>query len=176
MDGVLSVFNEQACIEKPFNRIGSHYFRTCKPDFNAISLFKIINFASNTQTHVLTRIYLEIDDIDIRSSLTDEIIEDKHLWLKRYLPPDTDYIALRQTPDKSFVIRKIPVEDRESHILIDDDPAVLQNWKEYGGSAIQWLQPTRKIAQWEQGMTITPSSSIAEICATVLPYLRLKLN
>lgn len=153
MDGVLSVFDEQASLDKPFNIPGSHYFRTCMPDEDAIELFKTLNTRNNTM-HVLTRIFYEIDDPVILKQIIDETVIDKREWLNEHVSPDVDYIALQQTGAKSVILDNIPSTERIFHVLIDDDPRILQDWVDHGGSGIQWLQPGRNINRWMRGLTI----------------------
>ena len=167
MDGVLSVFDETACLDKPFNRPGSHYFLSCEPDCRAVALFDAARRTADAEAHVLTRIYLEIDDPDVLAAAIEEAADDKLEWLHRHVAHDRmsagfGYMPLRQVASKSDVLAGVPMEERWSHVLVDDDPAILQDWVGAGGSGVQWLQAGRRVGKWADGPVIGPGTSVQD--------------
>lgn len=150
MDGVLSVFDEQACIDKPFNRLRSHYFLTCEPDMTAIRLAHISGKLADCRARILTRIYLDTGNEALNMLLAQEHHDDKQAWCDTYLRPDlaATFSSIWQTPDKNCLLRNIPQEARRHMVLIDDDPRNLIPWTAAGGTGIQYIQKTRRVEPW----------------------------
>ena len=170
MDGVLVYFDEQAKTDKPFNILNSHYFTTCPPDVTAVDVMKSLSLLPGCDVKVLTRVYLEIPDERLLNQLLDEHTADKRAWCERFLDfraardwsqvnTVDDFICLRQTNVKTAVLDGIPQHLRRHHVLIDDDPVILAAWVNAGGSAVQFLQPQRKVAMWH-GKIIKSGDSV----------------
>lgn len=159
MDGVLSVFDEGASKSKPFNQVGLHYFQTVEPDKAAISLLKQASKIPNSVTKILTRVWLDINDPEQLKAALQENIDDKRIWCQRFIgqPWASTYGTLTMTETKSDILKQVPVKQRKNYILIDDDPKILQDWVNTGGTGIQWLQPNRTlVSPWRQGPVIGP--------------------
>lgn len=168
MDGVLSVFSEEDAKAKPFNVPGSRYFRSCVPDFAAIGLFKVINNMPDMSAEVLTRIWYDVEDPDVLKAILAESKADKREWAARHISPEPRYTALMQADAKSSVLDNIPPGERRLHVLIDDDPRMCRDWRDHGGSAVQYLQPRRKVPRWDSGFAIGPKTPAEQALHAVL--------
>lgn len=157
MDGVLAVFDE-TCPKTVVLSPGTHYFRTCLPDPRAIFLLQWLSHVRQTKTAVFTRLFGFLDD-----SLKTEQASDKRLWCgdmlgEEYAKDGTFFCTDAQKHD---LLLPMPAEQRRFHILVDDDPAVLSNWRKAGGSCIQYMQPERRTEVHERAC-IRPEHSFED--------------
>lgn len=148
MDGVLAVFEEdvpKSDVLDPAKR----YFRHVPPDDRALRLARALHaLGSETcSVHVLTRLFAD-------QSASDKILQDKDKnkwaadrlpWLR--LPYGKDAYHCVDT-GKGQVLSQVPPGQRLYHVLIDDEPSQLQDWVNAGGTAVQYLQPDRRIERW----------------------------
>lgn len=146
MDGVLAIFDE-TCPKTVVLSPGTHYFRTCLPDPRAVFLLQWLNHVERTKTAVFTRLFSFLED-----SLKAEQAADKRLWCGDMLGREytNNGIFLCTDAGKHDLLRSVPAENRKFHILIDDDPIVLSDWRQTGGSCIQYMQPGRRITARER--------------------------
>lgn len=174
MDGVLVHFDEQDSITKPFMELGSHYFLHQAPDTKAVDLMRALDEFPRVRTHVLTRLFPDLDD-----DVADEQEADKLAWCRNtrlsagFEPGrEAPFACLRGTPDKNAPLLAVPKwNDRAYHILIDDDRQVLRDWEAIGGVGFQYRQYRRTCACWHRGL-LTWDMPMAEMAAAILkaPY------
>lgn len=140
MDGVLVHFDET----HPKNAImapGGHYFLACAPDPRAIALWERLQRHPSMETAVLTRLFRGLP-----AALKQEQATDKLDWCRKNL--DARPCALRflcTDGSKREFLEDVLEGERRLHVLLDDDPAVLTDWENAGGTGIQYLQPARHV-------------------------------
>ena len=146
MDGVLAIFDEQDAVTKPFMTPNSHYFRYCQPDSTAVRLMRKFHEKPGVKVNILTRI------LNVQNMIH-EWSEDKAIWAANNCMAMYDKIIITAKPNKTSILARIPEQERRQHVLIDDDPMILDTWQVVGGTSIQYLQPQRIVPTWD-GITI----------------------
>ena len=164
MDGVLAIFDEQDAVTKPFMTPNSHYFRHCWPDSTTIRLMHEFHEKPNIQVNILTRI-LNIPN------MIHEWSEDKAAWAADNCAAMYDRIIITTKPNKAGILAEIPEQKRRQHVLIDDDPMILDTWQAVGGTSIQYLQPQRIVPTWD-GITIKYTDPYDKSAKTIDALLR----
>ena len=166
MDGVLAVFDEQDAVTKPFMVPNGHYFRYCWPDSKAIRLMRKFHEKPGIQVKILTRI------LNVQTMIH-EWSEDKAIWAADNCMAMYDKIIITAKPNKAGILAEIPEQERNQHILIDDDPMILDTWQSVGGTGIQYLQTQRIVPTWD-GIVIKstdPEDKSIETVNTILHTL-----
>lgn len=162
MDGVITVYERWAFRGKNpiFEELGSHYFRTCKPDYKIIDSMKVLNKCSNV--YILTSVSKD-------SEISKEQVNDKILWLSKYCPfidIPKQFIPINSGISKSkYVSSKID-------ILIDDYNTNLLEWENAGGTAVKYLNGVNSYNSFKNGCMISKDMSVDEIvsCLKSIEY------
>lgn len=167
MDGVLAVFEEdipKSEILDPAKR----YFRYAPPDARALNLARALHAMGPEicDVQVLTRIFADQEPSDklLQSKDKNKWAADRLPWLR--LPQGRNkYHCLDR--NKAQFLLGIPSEQRRYHILIDDEITQLRTWSDIGGTAVQYLQPDRRMSRW-YGHVIdrddSPWTALATLC------------
>lgn len=161
MDGVLAIFDELCANTQPYNIAGAHFFRSRRPDINAIQLLKTLDAADSNCVRILSRIYVTPDRQSDIPILLKEHEADKQAWIGHHVSvsQQNKSIILLQTNKKSTVIEHINQSDRRRHILIDDEPSVLQDWHNCGGTGVQYWNENHPIDRWNNAPIIKSSDT-----------------
>lgn len=153
MDGVITVYERWAFRgENPiFEELGSHYFRTCKPDYKIIKTIRVLNQCSNV--FILT-------SVSKGSEISKEQVNDKILWLSEYCP----FINI----SKQFIsvnggIFKSKYVSSKEDILIDDYNINLLEWKNAGGTAVKYLNSVNSYNSFKNEYVVSKDMSVDEI-------------
>lgn len=159
MDGVLAIFEEDV----PKNIVlsdTSHYFRTCPPDPVAIETMRELTKVENAHITILTRLFPN------QTPVSKAIQEaDKLAWCQEHI----DFLKLPEQfkciadDSKSKLLQLVPIKQRAFHILIDDDPEILTDWKNNFGTGIQYLQPGRSVKEWSGGVLKSDGTKILPV-------------
>lgn len=137
MDGVLVRFDEGFHVSQEWRKPG--YFKNCEPDRIAVMLAHCLHAMPNHSVRILTRVLDEPENIR-------RWTRDKKAWMKENMP----FISLSReftctaAPVKSEILRDVPEHARLLHVLVDDDPKMLEEWRRAGGTSVQYIQAHRK--------------------------------
>ena len=149
--------------EPIFTQKGSKFFRTCKPDLNAISMVKGLNSINSLSVMVLSGVS--------SGEVGEEQIEDKSYWLKKnmYFLNETQQLftsGSKVTKACSFLgIREL----NKDLILIDDFNGNLLEWEKAGGVAIKYINGVNSESSWN-GLKVR-SDSVVEDIAVIMDTL-----
>lgn len=167
MDGVLAKYDYDGYKgKKPaFTDIKKHYFLDRDADFTILEVFEILYEKYSGYVKVLTTVSKERD---IRNHQT----FDKMHWLLRFIPDfniGEDFIAV--TTDKRDIIQKIKgMNLAPSDLLIDDYNINLEKWKEFGGTAIKYLNGINSPRSWS-GDKIHFNEGSGKICEELIDIM-----
>lgn len=153
MDGVITVYEKWAFRgENPiFMKLGSHYFRTCKPDYKMIETIEVLNQCSNV--YILTSVSNGFE-------ISKEQVDDKISWLSKYCPfinIPKQFISVNDDTSKSKYVSS------KEDILIDDYNINLLEWKNAGGIAVKYLNGVNSYNSFKSEYVVSKDMSVDEI-------------
>lgn len=142
--------------EPIFAQKGSKFFRTCKPDLDAISMVKGLNSINSLSVMILSGVSSGEVGVDQ--------IEDKSYWLKRnmYFLNETQQLftsGSKVAEACNFLgIREL----NKDLILIDDFNGNLLEWEKAGEVAIKYINGVNSESSWN-GLKVRSDSVVEDI-------------
>lgn len=163
LDGVLARYVDEDSHSRPFMTPGSAYFRRLPPNPLPVALARLLHERRDLNVRVLTRV------LDV-PGLVDEWTRDKAAWAQEHCPFIERPTRVVVGDDKNAVLLELrernPSVNARAHVLIDDDPRMLQKWVAAGGSGVQYVQPNHRVNLWS-GAVIGPGDDLAAATATI---------
>lgn len=168
LDGVLARYVDEDSRSRPFMTPSSEYFRRLPPNPLPVALARILSERRDLDVRVLTRV------LPVRE-LVDEWTRDKTAWTRERCPFVETPARVVMGDDKNVVLRELlerdPDANPRAHVLVDDDPRMLQRWVAAGGSGVQYVQPNHRVNPWS-GAVIGPGDDLAAAMATIERHVR----
>ena len=163
LDGVLARYVDADSKTRPFNVPGSGYFRRRPRNQIPVALARHLASIQDVDVRVLSR----VPDIP---NMTAEWKADKIAWVHENCPFIKTPTLIVVGDDKNAALHDLmtanPRTNPRTHILVDDDPRILQRWVAAGGSGIQYMQPNHAVRPWS-GAVIGPNDDLTVAVATV---------
>lgn len=160
MDGVIVRYERWAYRgENPkFQVLGSHYYRTCKPDLKIIEVMKELNKIE--KIGILTKVSKGKD-------IQKEQIEDKVWWLNKNCPFINVEKQLVVTTDNKG---ELPI--CKGNVLVDDYNDNLNDWFNGGGIPVKYLNGVNSYNSFKDGYMFDKDMKIEDIINYLLKLKR----
>lgn len=168
MDGVIVKYEPSAYKgnDPPYLRKNAHYFASLTPDAKMIEVTKRLQteLAADDNIYILT-------SVSPLGELFAEQVKDKKNWLRTYAPhidTDTSFFPSVSNKRDMAALLTCSVDTLSKYdILIDDYNKNLELWREYGGTAVKYLNGINSPHSWS-GHKLMPDISADEIVKYLL--------